>query len=81
LTLCGFKNDNDLKSLALFWLCCQTDSTVCFDKSTGCFCENLNRILVSGFNLFEMISTTFGFLFNCFDHVIEKGCLTLYNNN
>jgi len=27
----------------------------CFDKSTSCFSENLNRILLSGFNPFLMI--------------------------
>jgi len=40
------------KSLPLFWLWCQTKSISCFDKSTDCFCENLNKILLRGFNLF-----------------------------
>jgi len=40
-----------LKSLALFWLCCQTDSTGCFENSTGCFSKILNRILLGCSNL------------------------------
>ena len=48
-----------LKSFTLFWIWSQTDSigcfensTSCFDNSTSCFSENLNKILLIGFNLF-----------------------------
>ena len=41
-----------LKNLALFWLCYQTNSTGCFENSTCCFSENLDRILLSCSNLF-----------------------------
>ena len=34
------------------WLCCQVNSTDCFDKTIDCFPENLNRNLLSGFNMF-----------------------------
>ncbi len=43
------------KNLSLFWFCCQIDSTGCFEKSIGCFFENLNKILLSCFKWFQQL--------------------------
>lgn len=44
--------EKDLKKPDFGWLCCQTNSIDCFVFSIDCFFENLNRILLSGFNQF-----------------------------
>jgi len=44
--------EKDLKRLDFVWLCCQTNSIGWFMFSIDWFFENLNRIVLSGFNLF-----------------------------
>ena len=43
--------EKDLKKLDCVWLCCQTNSIDWFVFSTDGFSENINRILLSGFNM------------------------------
>ena len=39
--------EKDLKLFDFGWLCYQTNSIGCFEKSTGCFLNFLNKILLS----------------------------------
>jgi len=57
----------------------KVNSTDCFDKTIDCFPVNPNRIMLSGFNMFQMIPTNMAPLLNVFDHLVGlyKGGFTL----
>ena len=48
--------EKDLKSLTLFWLCCQTNSTGCFENSIGCFYVKLYKFVLNDSNCFWFLN-------------------------